>query len=384
MYSPLPLRALAAGVRAVLRGSDPRPTLRSVLMNDYDAAGVLLTDSGTSALQVAIRLALGGSASDRAIVALPAFTCYDVATAAIGAGADVILYDIDPEALAPDPDSLRSALERGARAIVAAPLMGVPFDWNALADLAARYGVPVVEDAAQGHGASWEGRPLGTLGALSVLSFGRGKGWTGGGGGALLWRRNRAVPDVSTGRASAAGERLILVKAAAQAALGRPALYRLPRSIPWLSLGETRFHAPRPVREAGAASAAILLATRMAAREEAAVRRRTAAELLELLPANVLTVIRAPEGGVAGYLRLPVRLRRGGAPAVAAALSHLGVAPGYPLPLSRLPALAGRVIGGTQHCPGAETLVRDLITVPCHSRVTRGELHALAAGLQRA
>ena len=57
---------------------------------------------------------------------------------------------------------------------------------TAIAEIAERHGLAVVEDAAQGLGATWRGRPLGSFGDVSVLSFGRGKGWTGGVGGALL------------------------------------------------------------------------------------------------------------------------------------------------------------------------------------------------------
>ncbi len=108
-------------------------------------------------------------------MALPAFTCYDIASAAVGAGVRVALYDVDPDTLGPDPASLERVLAAGAGAVVAGPLYGVPLEWDALRALADRHGALLIEDAAQGHGASWRGRPLGSLGDLSVLSFGRGK-----------------------------------------------------------------------------------------------------------------------------------------------------------------------------------------------------------------
>ena len=65
-------------------------------------------------------------------VALPAFGCFDVASAAIGADVPVSLYDIDPDTLSPDPDSLSRAFSQGARVAVIAPLYGVPVDWESL------------------------------------------------------------------------------------------------------------------------------------------------------------------------------------------------------------------------------------------------------------
>ena len=95
-YSPVTLGAVAAAVLASLRG-DPQGgwhrRVCDVLRSRYGATDVLLTDSGTSALRLAIGGALRGVESRPA--ALPGYCCYDVATAAVGAGAQVILYDLD-------------------------------------------------------------------------------------------------------------------------------------------------------------------------------------------------------------------------------------------------------------------------------------------------
>ncbi len=93
-------------------------------------------------------------------MALPAFTCFDVATAAVAAALPVVLYDIDPATLAPDFDSLELCLQQGARVVVVSPLYGMPVDWDLVERSAARYGAVVIEDAAQGHGARWRGRLL--------------------------------------------------------------------------------------------------------------------------------------------------------------------------------------------------------------------------------
>src|SRR3989449_6070319 len=106
-------------------------------------------------------------------------------------------------------------------------------------ECAAAVGAAVIEDAAQGFGASWRGRPLGSLGAVSVLSFGRGKGWTGGRGGALL-ARGRAPPTAANGNGAGLwreGEGLVL--AAAQGGFARPPPHGPPAPLPWLGLGET-------------------------------------------------------------------------------------------------------------------------------------------------
>src|SRR5262249_36974288 len=155
--------------------------LVDLLRSRYDARVVHLTSSGTSALQVAIRLARVRAGDGP--VALPAYGCYDIASAAVGADLPIALYDVDPATLSPDLDSLSAVLAGGARIVVVAPVAGMPVDWSGVEQCAGAFGAFLVEDAAQGHGAFLRGRPVGSLGPLSVLSFGRGKGWTGGAGG---------------------------------------------------------------------------------------------------------------------------------------------------------------------------------------------------------
>ncbi|HEY7192135.1 MAG TPA: DegT/DnrJ/EryC1/StrS family aminotransferase, partial [Gemmatimonadales bacterium] len=186
-YSPLTAVSIRqAVVHGLGPGMDGQADLSAALAREYAADQVILLGSGTQALQVALELAMRQVGD--AAVALPAFTCFDVATAAVGARARMRFYDLDPSTLAPDPTSLEKVLKRGTRVAVITPLYGYPVDWEAIEELCARHGAIAVEDAAQGHHAEWRGRILGSLGPISVLSFGRGKGWTGGSGGALLVR----------------------------------------------------------------------------------------------------------------------------------------------------------------------------------------------------
>ena len=187
-YSPIRPAWIAAAMGSALRPGAV-DELRRHLRDAYRANDVALVDSGTHALQLALEVAL--RARSGGVVAIPGFTCFDVATAVVGSGARVILYDIDPATLQPDFESLESAFRSGASIAVIASLYGMPIRWDDVQSAAAAHDVLVIEDAAQGHGATWKGQPLGSLGDLSVLSFSRGKGWTGGYGGALLPRAVR-------------------------------------------------------------------------------------------------------------------------------------------------------------------------------------------------
>lgn len=346
----------------------------------------LAADSGTTALSLAIRTALEERDGP---VALPAYSCYDVATAAIGAGARVALYDVSPETLGPDLDSLRSVIRDGATAIVVAHLYGLPVDLSPVRELARESDAAVIEDAAQGIGGAFRGRPLGTLGDVGVLSFGRGKGLTGGAGGLLLANNElgrrlleRARPVPGAGRRGWAD----LARATATWILGRPELYRVPTAIPLLRLGDTVYRRPHVPRLGTAAMHGVLSRTTMSVEAEAETRRRHAGRLLAALSAAEapLRPFPVPTGATPGYLRLPLLSRESGVRDLARdAGRDLGVMPGYPMPLSRLPPLRDALTPSSHgDVPGARALAERLLTLPTHGRLTEGDCRRLEAWLR--
>ena len=385
VYSPLPLRAILGAVRETyIDRTDPIPAARALVRHVYSADVAYLLDSGTAALQLALRMAarmLGKPLR----VALPAYGCYAIASAAVGAGADIALYDVDPRTLGPDLDSLAATLAAGARVVVAAPLCGVPLPWTELTACANAFGAIVVEDAAQGHGASLDGVPLGAIGPMSTLSFGRGKGWTGVQGGALLLRgADLPIPPTIRRASEAMGALGVGLRGVAQSAFGRARWYGLPAAIPWLGLGETRYRSPVTPQRMHAVAAGVITRTFPFASREARQRRDVAADLLRRLPTNSRIRPIIPAAGVAGYLRLPVSLARGmagfGDPGRA---ERLGFAPGYPAILASLEPVRQRLFGPAIRWPGAVELTRRLVTLPTHSLLTLRDRDALLEALDR-
>src|SRR5438876_599818 len=136
------------------------------------------------------------------------------------------------------------------------------------------------------HGARWWERPVGALGSLSVMSFGRGKGWTGSRGGALLSRgaESPEAPPLTPAPPGSRDEVKALGTALAQWWLGGPAWYWLPASIPGLGLGETRYRAPADPAGMTRGAAAMIQESRPLATTEMFARRSNAWELLARLP----------------------------------------------------------------------------------------------------
>jgi perosamine synthetase len=369
-----------------LAGPSPAADIAAALTRHFGATDLLLTESGTAALTLALRAAAPAGEP----VALPAYCCFDIATAADGALNPVILYDLDPKRLTPDERSLRRALERGARAVVLVHLYGIPVDVEAVAALAAPYGATVIEDAAQGTGATVGGRPAGSAGSLGVLSFGRGKGVTGGRGGALLANNPRAAAALHALDAVPAAPSSLreVAVAAAQLILARPSLYALPSALPFLGLGQTVYHPARLPRAISRFALGMLRRTLALAGDEAMARRRHAIRLrsaVEGAASERLRPIEVPQPAAAGFLRLPVLA----SPQVAAAVAsdptarRLGVMPGYPRALCDLPGFGERLVNGDELFPGARRLAAELLTLPTHSRLTEADLVALEGWARR-
>jgi dTDP-4-amino-4,6-dideoxygalactose transaminase len=160
------------------------------------AAGL---SSGTAALHLALRV-LGVSAGDEVLVSDLTFAA--TANAVAYVGATPVFIDSSPASWTMDPGLLAEALERRARvgrmpaAVIAVDLYGQSADYDPIVEACARYEVPLVEDAAEGLGATYRGRPCGSFGEAAALSFNGNKIITTSGGGMLVSQRPELVAEV--------------------------------------------------------------------------------------------------------------------------------------------------------------------------------------------
>ncbi|MCE5310920.1 MAG: DegT/DnrJ/EryC1/StrS family aminotransferase [Acidobacteriales bacterium] len=128
----------------------------------------LACNSGTSALHLAL-MALGVGPGDEIIV--PTLTYISTANAVRYCGAKPVLADSGARTMTLDPGSLESRITPRTKGIVVVHLYGHPADMDAIADVAARHGLFVVEDCAEAHGALYRGRAVGGLGDAGTFSF---------------------------------------------------------------------------------------------------------------------------------------------------------------------------------------------------------------------
>ncbi|WP_062070346.1 DegT/DnrJ/EryC1/StrS family aminotransferase [Demequina sediminicola] len=136
--------------------------------------------SGTAGLHLGL-LAAGVGPGDEVIV--PSFTFAATANSVALAGATPVFADIEPDFFCLDPASVEAAITPRTKAIMPVHLYGHPANMTALREIASKHGIALYEDAAQAHGASWNGEPVGSFGDFGMFSLYPTKNMTSGEGG---------------------------------------------------------------------------------------------------------------------------------------------------------------------------------------------------------
>jgi perosamine synthetase len=155
--------------------------------NDFSARmgrkyGVAVSN-GSVALDAAV-VALGLGAGDEVI--MPAFTIISCAAAIVRAGAMPVLVDSDPVTWNMDVGLIEGKITSNTKAIMVVHIFGLPVDMEPVLALALKYNLKIIEDAAQMHGQTCNGKPCGSFGDISTFSFYPNKHITTGEGGMIL------------------------------------------------------------------------------------------------------------------------------------------------------------------------------------------------------
>ena len=141
------------------------------------------TVNGTTTLETALRALCIGPGDE---VIVPPYTFVATAAAVRTVGATPVFADVELETWNLSMPAVEAAISARTKAIIPVHFGGLPVDFDSLLPLAERNGLAVIEDAAHAHGSSWNGQPVGALGAAGSFSFQASKNLTAGEGGALL------------------------------------------------------------------------------------------------------------------------------------------------------------------------------------------------------
>lgn len=306
---------------------------------------VVAVNSGTAGLHLGL-LASGVGPGDEVIV--PSFTFAATGNSVALTGATPVFVDIEPETFTLDPAAVEAAVTERTKGIMPVHLYGHPARMRELAEVAQRHGVALYEDAAQAHGASLDGRPVGTFGTFAMFSLYPTKNMTSGEGGMIaaadedIARRARLLRNQGMERQYE--NELIGFNARMtdiHAAIGRVQLTKVDA---WT-----------------------------------ATRRQNAA----FLDANLegVTVPPVADGAVHVYHQYTVRVPEDRDGFVRALREEHAVGSGvyYPIPNHRLPSLAPYAPG--LDLPETERAAREVVSLPVHPSLTAADLDRIVAAV---
>ena len=154
------------------------------------AKKVLMTTSGTSALEMAALLADIKPGDE---VIMPSYTFVSTANAFVLRGATIVFVDIRPDTMNIDENLIEDAITEKTKAIVPVHYGGVACEMDTICDIAKRHNLVIVEDAAQGVMSFYKGRALGSIGDFGCYSFHETKNYSMGEGGAVLVNHEKNV-----------------------------------------------------------------------------------------------------------------------------------------------------------------------------------------------
>ena len=172
------------------------PNVSEFEKNYSTFAGVkhaIAVNTGTAALHAAL-MAVGIKAGDEVI--LPSFTFVATAEAVVLAGGKPVFIDIDSETYALSLQAIKEAITNKTKAIVPVDLYGLPSDIKPIREIAIKHNLVVIEDCAQSHGATYEGKPAGALSDLSCWSLYAAKNIGTGEGGVVTTNNDRLAETV--------------------------------------------------------------------------------------------------------------------------------------------------------------------------------------------
>ena len=340
-------RVLRTGM--IAQGPEVAAFEREFAEHFVEGRQTVAVNSGTSGQHLGL-LAAGVGPGDEVIV--PSFTFAATGNSVALTGATPVFVDIEPDTYTLDPEAVRAAITPRTKGMMPVHLYGHPFLVDELESIAAEHGIAIYEDAAQAHGASWRGRPVGTLGEFAMFSLYPTKNMTSGEGGMVSCRsaeiarqvrllRNQGMETQYENEVIGFNARMTDV----HAAIGRVQLTKVDG---WTSQ-----------------------------------RQRNAAMLNEgLAGVEGLSTPKVRDGAVHVYHQYTVRVPSTERDRIREALQEehgIGTGVYYPIPNHRLPSLS-RYAEGIE-LPETEQAAAEVLSLPVHPALAEGDIERILSGV---
>jgi len=382
--APLKWKNIVSGVAGLIGGVKTVRRFEEELKSYYGVRHCFAVSSGKAALVLVLQ-ALHKLKPERDEVLIPAYTCYSVPSAIIRAGLKVRLCDMATGSLDFDFGQLEEQLD-DPRILCVMPthLFGLPADVERVRNLVNHRGIFIVEDAAQAMGGERDGKRLGTVGDVGIFSLGRGKAFSTVEGGIIITGDNsiglaiqnelRTIPEYDTLDCLK-----LIFYAIALSVLIHPRIYWLPKSVPFLKLGETHFEPFFTIRRMSSFQAGIARGWE---------NRIEALKVIRSSNANEIVAYGVVHPGISNtpipaLIRFPVLAKDAEVKSRILQKSEkmgMGISDGYPGSIDGIIELQTVLIG--KGFPVANDIAERLISLPVHPFVSKGDILKIVQSLE--
>jgi perosamine synthetase len=311
--------------------------------NFVEGRHCVAVNSGTSALHLAL-LALGIGPGDEVIV--PSFTFAATANSVSLTGATPVFVDIDPATFNIDPNKIEGVITDKTKAIQAVHLYGLPANMSEISRIASQHNLKIIEDAAQAHNASIDGKPVGSFGDAAAFSFYPTKNMTSGEGGMIVFDDE---------------ERAKLAKLLRNQGMEK----RYQNEVVGFNLRMTDIHATIGRQQ-------------LRKLNDWTMRRQENAAFLSSRISEAITPY-TPSGYCHVFHQYTIRVLRN-RDSFSNRLSELGIGNGvyYPTQVHRLPSFSRNI-----HLPNTQKATEEVLSLPVHPSLSRKDLIRIADGVNQ-
>jgi perosamine synthetase len=379
--APLSLADLLHGLSGIMNRKSILK-LESEISEYFGARHVFFVSSGKAALF----LILSGlrSLTGRRKVIIPAYTCFSVPSAISMAGLEIVLCDIRPDSLDFDVTELKGLIDDDTLCIIPTHLFGIPSEVGTLHSICRNRRIFIVEDVAQGMGSTHGPQKLGMGGDVAFFSLGRGKNITCGDGGIIITSADDVADSIrkhysNIGRVPVGEYIRNILEIVFLMIFIHPALYWFPSQLPFLKLGETRFHDDFPVRKLTGFHAGLLNDWRRKLEKYNVRRLRNGGYYRKHLTGYKEL---SKYSDQCQYLRFPICMKdKDAKDTLCKAGNHLGISPMYPCSANRIEEI--KEFFGNSRYPRAERLAETLVALPTHILLKDEDLKAIVEAVAK-
>ena len=415
------ISAIVSAICGLFRGERESKRFRAELVEHFGVRHCFLVSSGKAALTLTLR-AIHELRPDRDEVVIPAFTCYSVPASVLHAGLRIRLCDLDPITLDFDYEQLASIMSEVSTqksdsisefdmaisdnampvasisnlaaqkilAVIPTHLFGYSSDVQKIREIVQDPEIVIVEDAAQAMGEEHASRKLGTLGDVGFFSLGRGKAFTTVEGGVILTDRDDVAEVLERhierlDPCSLWHQISLIAKAVAMMTFTNPRTFWIPRSLPFLALGETLFERHFSIQRMSQFQAGLTANWQVRLQRLREVRKVNAARWANFLDTH-------GNGGqyfrcfhLVGSIRFPIKVSdrtKRDALLEESARKGTGVMAVYPKSINQLEELG--LESAVFEYPVAERYAREIVTLPTHEYLRPSDVESISLMLAKA